>query len=233
MKEKQKKESEIRKKFKLTGPIEVLHAAKARHDWRGTKNDLCVRQGDSLEIIRVKNNPEGKWLARTPKGACEDGYISNTCVDVDYEEVKRKIRSQTLESSPGPTVIDEDFYDDVGSSDQMNRNYSQLKIFVRSLSHYLPITTPTPCSFSLDPKKSKKQEKEEKEFRKKFKFEGPIEVICQMMVNPNASLKKGGGKDLTLVCGEILDVIQLVNDKKALCRNSQGKYGYVPRIALL
>uniref|UniRef100_W5M0G7 Helically-extended SH3 domain-containing protein n=1 Tax=Lepisosteus oculatus TaxID=7918 RepID=W5M0G7_LEPOC len=264
MKEKQKKESEIRKKFKLTGPIEVLHAAKARHDWRGTKNDLCVRQGDSLEIIRVKNNPEGKWLARTPKGACEDGYISNTCVDVDYEEVKRKIRSQTLESSPGPTVIDEDFYDDVGSSDQMNRTHHKttplyLKLFgpnvtrkiksQKSLSlppctilsaplrNNIPklcdqaknqqITTPTPCSFSLDPKKSKKQEKEEKEFRKKFKFEGPIEVICQMMVNPNASLKKGGGKDLTLVCGEILDVIQLVNDKKALCRNSQGKYGYV------
>uniref|UniRef100_W5M0E0 Helically-extended SH3 domain-containing protein n=1 Tax=Lepisosteus oculatus TaxID=7918 RepID=W5M0E0_LEPOC len=278
MKEKQKKESEIRKKFKLTGPIEVLHAAKARHDWRGTKNDLCVRQGDSLEIIRVKNNPEGKWLARTPKGACEDGYISNTCVDVDYEEVKRKIRSQTLESSPGPTVIDEDFYDDVGSSDQMNRQTHHkttplyLKLFgpnvtrkIKSqdkcsslaklrtplgleqgrckFAHFILQSDPDPEAQTqpfgqaeeepLDPKKSKKQEKEEKEFRKKFKFEGPIEVICQMMVNPNASLKKGGGKDLTLVCGEILDVIQLVNDKKALCRNSQGKYGYVPRIALL
>ncbi|XP_069042180.1 FYN-binding protein 1 isoform X1 [Lepisosteus oculatus] len=234
MKEKQKKESEIRKKFKLTGPIEVLHAAKARHDWRGTKNDLCVRQGDSLEIIRVKNNPEGKWLARTPKGAY--GYISNTCVDVDYEEVKRKIRSQTLESSPGPTAIDEDFYDDVGSSDQMNssRNTDNEDVYddVQAIPEDFP-PPPPEVSFSLDPKKSKKQEKEEKEFRKKFKFEGPIEVICQMMVNPNASLKKGGGKDLTLVCGEILDVIQLVNDKKALCRNSQGKYGYVPRIALL
>lgn len=44
-----------------------------------------------------------------------------------------------------------------------------------------------------------------------------------MMVDPNANIKKGSGKDLTVVQGEILDVIQQTNEKKVLCRNEQGK----------
>uniref|UniRef100_A0A3B3S068 Helically-extended SH3 domain-containing protein n=1 Tax=Paramormyrops kingsleyae TaxID=1676925 RepID=A0A3B3S068_9TELE len=76
---------------------------------------------------------------------------------------------------------------------------------------------------SLDLKKSKKQEKEEKEFRKKFRFEGPVQVKYKMMVDPNTTTKKGSGKDLPLSPGEILEVIQFVNDRKALCRNGQGK----------
>lgn len=54
-------------------------------------------------------------------------------------------------------------------------------------------------------------------------FEGPIKVLCCMMVDPNANIKKGSGKDLTVVQGEILDVIQQTNEKKVLCRNEQGK----------
>lgn len=44
-----------------------------------------------------------------------------------------------------------------------------------------------------------------------------------MMVDPNANIKKGGGKDLTVGKGDILQVIQLTNEKKVLCRNEQGK----------
>lgn len=54
-------------------------------------------------------------------------------------------------------------------------------------------------------------------------FEGPIQVLCCMMVDPNANIKKGSGKDLTVVKGEILEVIQQTNEKKVLCRNRQGK----------
>uniref|UniRef100_A0A4W5PNJ9 Helically-extended SH3 domain-containing protein n=1 Tax=Hucho hucho TaxID=62062 RepID=A0A4W5PNJ9_9TELE len=77
----------------------------------------------------------------------------------------------------------------------------------------------------------KKLEKDEQDFRKKFKFEGPIKVLHCVMVD--ASIKKAGGKDLAVVQGEILEIIQLTSDKKALCRNEQGKYGYVPRVVLL
>lgn len=45
-----------------------------------------------------------------------DGYISNTCVDVDYEEIKRKI----LSKAAPPALLDEDVYDDVGA-DPLNR----------------------------------------------------------------------------------------------------------------
>ncbi|XP_058871134.1 FYN-binding protein 1-like [Acipenser ruthenus] len=235
MKERQKRESEFRKKFKLTGSVEVIHSAKVRVDCRGGKNDLYVKQGEIVEIVRVKNNPEGKWLARTFDGTY--GYINNTSVDVDYEEVKRKIQSQgrsrVLESSSGP-VQDEDFYDDVGSSEQMssNRKADNEDVYddVEAIPEEFP---PPPPEICLDPRRSKKEEKEEKEFRKKFKYEGPIEVQYQMMVDPNANIKKTGGKDLPLIRGEILDVIKMVNDKKAICRNKQGKYGYVPKSILL
>ncbi|XP_018601356.1 FYN-binding protein 1 isoform X2 [Scleropages formosus] len=235
-KEKQKKENEYKKKFKLTEKVEVLHIARIQHDWQGGKNDLSVRQGDRVEIIRVKNNPEGRWLARTMTGTY--GYISNTCVEVDYEEVKRRILGKPADSLfplPPPQIdklSGDDVYYDVGSSDQLDSINAGDDVYddVEALSDDFP---PPPIEISLDPKKSKKQEKEEKEFRKKFKFEGPIHVLCNMMVDPNTSIKKGGGKDLPLIPGEILEVIQFANDKKALCRNGMGKYGYVPRVFLL
>lgn len=52
--------------------MDVIHTAKVRHDWNGGgKLDLSVRQGESVEILRVKNNPGGKWLARSLTGNCE------------------------------------------------------------------------------------------------------------------------------------------------------------------
>ncbi|XP_030640537.1 FYN-binding protein 1 [Chanos chanos] len=220
----EKKEKEYLKKFKLTEPVEVLHIARIRQDWQGGKNDLSVLQGESVEILRVKNTPGGKWLARTANGAY--GYISTSCVDVDYEEVKRKIRS---EAPPPVLPHDSEVYDDIGSSDNVNS-------FDQGDDIYDDVD-PIPDDFPLPPpeisQKSKSMMKEEETLRKKFKFEGPIKVIGCMMVDPNANIKRGGSKDLTVTRGEILDVIQLTNDKKALCRNEQGKYGYVPRAYLL
>ncbi|XP_060797585.1 FYN-binding protein 1 [Neoarius graeffei] len=232
-KEKLKKENEYRKKFKLTGEVEVIHTARVREDWQGGKNDLRVRQGEFVEIVRVKNNPEGRWLARNMSG--EYGYVSNTCVNVDYEEIKRKVRSETALPPPLPPPVheDEDVYDDVGADPQNNSLNVSGEIY-DDIDHPIPDDFPLPPpEFCQDPKKNKKLEKEEKEFRKKFKFEGPIQVLCCMMVDPNAIIKKGSGKDLTVVKGEILEVIQQTNEKKVLCRNEQGKYGYVHRHYLL
>lgn len=58
--------------LQLQGEVEVLHTARVRHDWHGGgKLDLSVRQEESVEILRVKNNPEGKWLARSLSGNCK------------------------------------------------------------------------------------------------------------------------------------------------------------------
>ncbi|XP_067872783.1 uncharacterized protein [Heterodontus francisci] len=79
----------------------------------------------------------------------------------------------------------------------------------------------------------KNEKEEEREFRKKFKYEGDIKVMTHVMVDLNSRLKKGSGKDLSLKPGEILEVIEYPDEKKALCRNEDGKYGLVPRSLLL
>lgn len=50
-----------------------------------------------------------------------------------------------------------------------------------------------------------------------------------MMVVPSAGNRRGGGKELPISKGEILEVIQFTNEEKLLCRNTKGKYGYVKR----
>ncbi|XP_064493570.1 PML-RARA-regulated adapter molecule 1 [Pseudopipra pipra] len=82
-------------------------------------------------------------------------------------------------------------------------------------------------------KECKKEEKADREFQKKFKFEGSIDVLTRMMVDPAATEKRGGGRNLPLRRGEILDVIQFTNQEQILCRNSQRRYGYVPRAVML
>ncbi|XP_066430595.1 FYN-binding protein 1-like [Eleutherodactylus coqui] len=79
----------------------------------------------------------------------------------------------------------------------------------------------------------KKRQKQELEFRRKFQFHGEIKVLTRMMVDPNAIVYKAGHKDLAYTRGEILDVIQLTGSDKILCRNYEGKFGYVPRKAVL
>ncbi|NXR14204.1 PRAM protein, partial [Semnornis frantzii] len=75
----------------------------------------------------------------------------------------------------------------------------------------------------MTPKESKKEEKVDREFQKKFKFEGSINVLTQMMVDPAVVEKRGGGKSLPVRRGEILDVIQFTNEEQLLCRNSQRR----------
>ncbi|XP_023560857.1 PML-RARA-regulated adapter molecule 1 isoform X2 [Octodon degus] len=98
-------------------------------------------------------------------------------------------------------------------------------------------TAPLPQQVpSMDPKVLKqlrKAEKAEREFRKKFKFEGEIVIHTRMMIDPNAKTRRGGGKHLGIRRGEILEVIEYTSKDEMLCRDPKGKYGYVPRTALL
>ncbi|XP_043925787.1 FYN-binding protein 1 [Protopterus annectens] len=323
-KEKEKKEQEIRKRFKLTGNIEVIQLAKARVDCKGGKNELTVKQGDLIEIIRIKDNPEGKWLGRTPDGSY--GYIKTTCVDIDYNSLKRNQQrisikgsqvhgesepevyddvadNSTSQGSGGSTGItpasqddeiydgvDEDFngsselqdvpQDDAKSADLLSGLWRMMKgkdekkksIKENNITEenegdaFMPTLPPPPESFKADandgevyddvesqdfppappdissgrkggkgkgdekdPKRLKKIEKEEKEFKKKFKFDGEIKVLRVVQVVPSIANKKWSGKDLPIKGGEALEVIQETDSVKLLCRNDDGKYGYVQR----
>ncbi|XP_014346500.1 FYN-binding protein 1 [Latimeria chalumnae] len=318
-KEKEKKEQEIRKRFKLVGSIEVIHNAKASEDCKGGKYDLTVKQGEPIEIIRITDNPEGKWLGRTADGSY--GFIKITCVDIDYDSLKRKpvnrpqqhveedqevyddIAEQDSGSGLGggrmPLPLypeNEEVYDGIDDVDlnisstpqdetKANWSWGLLKIIkgkddkrsVRKKEkkqeqeneepEFIPLPQdfakdsgdgdiyddvdtgdfpPPPPEISLnknlkspgisrgkgeekDNKKLKKFEKEEKEFRKKFKYEGEIKFLYTVEVVPTLTSKKWGSKDLPLKPREVLEVIQEMDTTKVICRNDEGKYGYVLR----
>ncbi|MGH0170489.1 UNVERIFIED_CONTAM: hypothetical protein FKN15_059065 [Acipenser sinensis] len=187
-------------KPQLQGPIEVIHKVKARVDCKGSKNELTVKQGETIDIIRITENPEGKWLGRSEDGSY--GYIKTVSVEIDYDSLKRQ--QKTALTSPSQRHVkeqDQDVYDDVGQEEDV---VSLLKL-------------------KADPRKQKKFEKEEKEFRKKFKYDGEIQVLHQVTVVPALANKKWGGKDLPLKPGEVLDLIQKAVDNKMICRNDEGK----------
>nr|XP_061831879.1 FYN-binding protein 1-like isoform X2 [Nerophis lumbriciformis] len=218
LKKKMQIKNELRTKFQLQDE-EILHTAIARHDWyEGGKRDLKVHQGERVEILRVKDNPQGKWLARSLDG--KYGYISNTCVDIDYEAVKSmSIQSPILPPLP-PDPPQKLHMEPSNSLSHCQNQYDRFHLSTEDFPPSLP-------EISIDPKV-------EKELRKKYKYEGPLRVMHTMMVDPNGVMKKPRRKDLHVTHGEVLDVIQLTNSKKALCHNrASGKSGYVSRNLLL
>uniref|UniRef100_W5N4E6 FYN-binding protein 1 n=1 Tax=Lepisosteus oculatus TaxID=7918 RepID=W5N4E6_LEPOC len=275
-KEREKKEQDLKKRFKLTGPLEVIHKVKARVDCKGGKNDLMIKQGEAIDIIRITDNPEGRWLGRNKDGSY--GYVKTESVEIDYDTLKRKPFG--LMVSDKHPEDDGELYDDVASNEEVNRKSQNGSLIVLppppeeedDIYHdpdnselnvrgppadfpkekaaapvddeiYDDVEStpfpPPPLAFSLpklkakdkteekDLKKQKKFEKEEKEFRKKFKYDGEIQVLYQVTIVSTLTNKKWGGKDLPLKPGEVVDVIQKPVDNKMICRNEDGKFGYV------
>ncbi|XP_061115537.1 FYN-binding protein 1 [Conger conger] len=286
-KEREKKDLDIRKRFKLSGPIEVLHKANVRVDCKGGRNDLTVKQGQIIEIVRVLDNPGGRWLGRAQDGSY--GYVKIESVEMDYDNLRRQHQGGPL---PSKEKESPDLYDDVGVLDDFNSglkgqavatsimpeedsdyddlNDLNLRLQLPSsppplLSPPLPHPPPPPLLGTLagnsdndiyddvdsegfppaprisnlpqitpkwkaeerDPKKQKRFEKEEKEFRKKFKFDGEIQVFYQVTTTSTFTTKKWGSKDLPLKPGEKIDVIVKPSDNKLIGRNQEGKIGYV------
>ncbi|XP_057675697.1 FYN-binding protein 1 isoform X1 [Corythoichthys intestinalis] len=293
----EKKEQEARKKFKLVGPVEVIHRGKARGDYKGSKTELVLKRGDSLDIIRVQGNPEGKWLGRKHDGSI--GYVKTALMDIDFNMLKNQpaqhgsrddidyyddVDVASSDSSgisgqgvflPPPPAENKELYNDVDSDLDVNplqprsfvtKTFGLLKMFERNSLPFSTKVLPPPSQFAqegnpvddeiyydvdapsqpplppissiptlrgrdktdeIDPKKSKKFEKEEKDFRKKFKYDGDIQVLYQVTVDTALANKKWGGKDLAVRAGEKLDVIVKPVDNKMICRNEDGKFGYV------
>ncbi|XP_069559081.1 FYN-binding protein 1 isoform X1 [Brachyistius frenatus] len=300
-KERDKKEQDAKKKFKLVGPLEVIHQGKACVDCRGSKTDLALKQGDCVDIIRVQGNPEGKWLGRSQDGSI--GYVKTTSVEIDFNTLKNSQAQQAYDPEvyddidvvssdnsvfKGPGVVlppppeDGEIYDDVvdpnlevspvdpRSSPVKPRGF--LRMFDRNRRPSSSKVLPPPSQFTaegnsdhlreaidediyddvdsqnvpplpplsslpvmkdrsraeeMDPKKQKKFEKEEKEFRKKFKYEGEIKMLYEVTILHTLTNKKWSGKELPVRAGERLDVIVKAVDNKLICRNEDGKFGYV------
>ncbi|KAM4641375.1 FYN-binding protein 2 [Discoglossus pictus] len=73
----------------------------------------------------------------------------------------------------------------------------------------------------------KKYAKEEKQFREKFQYDKEISVINTAVVNGSATASRKGKFDLSIKPGEELEVIDVTDGNQIICRNAQGKYGYV------
>ncbi|KAG7262476.1 hypothetical protein CRUP_036192 [Coryphaenoides rupestris] len=307
-KEREKKELEAKKKFKLAAPIDVIQRARVTADSRGSRTDLALKNGDWVDLVRVQDNPEGRWLARADNGSF--GYVKSDCVEVDLD-----IWKQQQPSRPPSLLLQQDVYDDV---DHVSENSSSgprgsrimlppppeeegeiyddvidaggldvsvseapksspksrlLRMFERKKPPGDKNEVPPPSQFTaegnpdhgediteeiyddidsqvappplppasgrrssfpslkpnmeeIDPKLKKKFEKEEKEFRKKFKYEGEIQVLYEVTIIPTLSMKKFGGKDLSVRPGETLDVIIKAVDGKLVCRSEEGKCEY-------
>ncbi|NWT19225.1 FYB2 protein, partial [Vireo altiloquus] len=73
--------------------------------------------------------------------------------------------------------------------------------------------------------KSKKMEKEEKLFRETFMYEKEICVLATATAERSVPSRRRA--DLPVTAGEQLDVIDAVQGHAVICRNAQGRYGYV------
>ncbi|XP_051249829.1 uncharacterized protein si:ch211-188c16.1 isoform X2 [Dicentrarchus labrax] len=85
LKEREKKENEMKKKFKVTGEEEPMYHAKVTVASKVRKNDLPVKSGDTVSIIRTTSCPKGKWLARDSNH--KYGYISVMNVELNIKEM--------------------------------------------------------------------------------------------------------------------------------------------------
>ncbi|KAM7393000.1 hypothetical protein PAMA_007900 [Pampus argenteus] len=118
---------------------------------------------------------------------------------------------------PG-AAIDEDIYDDVDS-----QNLPPLP----PIANLATLKGKSKTDEREETKKQKKFEKEERDFRKKFKYDGEIQVLYQVNIVTSLANKKWSGKELPIKAGEKLDVIVKAVDNKLICRNEEGKFGYV------
>ncbi|XP_075467849.1 FYN-binding protein 1-like isoform X2 [Ascaphus truei] len=219
----EKQEKEFRKKFQFAGRIKVLtrmmvdpNAIVQKAGWK----DLPYTRGEILDVIQLTN--QEKILCRNSEG--NFGYVPRKAV--------LKLEINVFDD----VIIADEIYDD---TELLSRTFPAAppkprfqhgyvsRIFQRNQSQSRGSNTPEMLKKNL--KNSKNEEKVAKELKKKFKIEGEIKVLTRMMVVPSAGNKRGGGKDLPISKGEILDVMQYTNQEKLLCRNSKGKYGYVKR----
>lgn len=138
----------------------------------------------------------------------------------------------------GKDCGDNDVYDDVDSSDfspplpDLKQKKMEISPLIRNLSSK-SARLGKYKSDEKDAQKFKNTEREEKQFRKKFKFEGEIKVIYSTTAVQDLPQRRRGSRDLQVKPGESLEIIESTDDTKVLCRNGEGKYGYVLRSDLV
>ncbi|XDV41865.1 hypothetical protein PO909_010653 [Leuciscus waleckii] len=122
-KEKEKKENEMRKTFKITGQEEAMYHVKAIEDCKGRKNDLPVKVGDTVSIIRTNNCPKGKWLAKDSNN--KYGYVPVESMDMNINGIMElgKMTTASNRSNGNGHKNTEDISTDTRTSEHYDMNH--------------------------------------------------------------------------------------------------------------
>ncbi|XP_029915112.1 FYN-binding protein 1-like [Myripristis murdjan] len=181
---------------------------------------------DYDRLKQAKTGPVSNWSEAEPEVYDDVGAPADACSELKdqkvgdgdiYDEVESPDQDDRFPPPPPPITYGDEIYDDVDSQDFPPPPPPD------SLSQLIPQGQQD----VLDPKKQKMFAKEEMKFRKKFKFEGEIQVLHDVTVAATLTTKKWGSKDLHLRPGEVINVIVKPADGKLIGRNAEGKYGYV------
>lgn len=105
-KEQERRERELdkgKKRFGLIGNEIPLEKGYVKNDRRGSQYDLAVKKGEVLLILRMEDNPIGRWLVKNDKGKI--GYVELDNIRVDANSIKTvmKERRTSMGSKDGRT----------------------------------------------------------------------------------------------------------------------------------
>lgn len=89
-KKRKSQNTKLMKKFQLTGQEVPINSGVVKDDFRGGRNELSVKKGETVLIIRMEGNPPGKWIAKNEKGKI--GYIELSNITFDPESVKSSFK---------------------------------------------------------------------------------------------------------------------------------------------
>lgn len=82
-----KKIEKVMKRFNLTGKEIPVNAGIVKESYKSrSKYDLLVNQGETILILRMENNPPGKWLAKNERSKI--GYINLNNVYLETDAIK-------------------------------------------------------------------------------------------------------------------------------------------------
>uniref|UniRef100_A0A0L8FX62 SH3 domain-containing protein n=1 Tax=Octopus bimaculoides TaxID=37653 RepID=A0A0L8FX62_OCTBM len=114
----EKEEKKMRAKLKMDGTEQVLSEGTYTGEvFKLGKLDLAIKKGDRINILRMHNNPAGKWLAKSEDGRL--GYVESQFVEICASNIKNVMgigQSQTQSSdyTPGDEdVSSDDIYEEI------------------------------------------------------------------------------------------------------------------------
>ncbi|XP_015670516.1 FYN-binding protein 2 isoform X3 [Protobothrops mucrosquamatus] len=172
---------------------------------------------------------------------------SNDTYEDTYEDIQSEIQSEGYNSSKSEDIKVEKlkgfgkFFKEKlkiktahmkGSSRNLSRSVPNLDVMAQGNFMYNdidPEQNDTKNPFKVKKyivEKNNKMTKEEQSFRERFMYNKEITVINTAVVHcSNTPIR--GNLDLRILPGEQLEVIDITEGNQLICRNSEGKYGYV------